>query len=108
MGTTTESVTREEVRPDEETETPAPPPVFTESRENNRPVWTVTRNRPNLRRCQKGQCPRPRKLILRKVRRKLFKNERERLEQRRRFLSSKQSQPEPDTKKDEEVTAYFS
>ena len=35
-----------------------------------------------------GNCPKPRRLILRKVRRKLFLNERERLQQRRKALNN--------------------
>ena len=44
------------------------------------------------------------------MRRKLFRNERERLEQRRRFFSSgkQPSQPEDDTNKEKEVEKYFS
>ena len=34
----------------------------------------------------RGNCPKPRRLILRKVRRKLFQNERDRLQERRKEL----------------------
>ena len=36
----------------------------------------------------RGNCPKPRRLILRKVRRKLFQNERDRLQERRNELRS--------------------
>jgi len=98
-----ESVTESE-KPWEETETPAPAPVFTWTRGNDRPVLTVTRKRPNLKRCHDSQCPRPRKLVLRrrKVRRKLIRDDKERLQQRRRFLSTL-SKPDEVQEEDEVI-----
>merc|ERR1711953_658497 len=97
------SVTESE-KPWEETETPAPAPVFTWTRGNDRPVLTVTRKRPNLKRCRDSQCPRPRKLVLRrrKVRRKLIRDDKERLQQRRRFLSTL-SKPDEVQEEDEVI-----
>jgi len=71
--------------------TTRPPPVtthtFTSDPDNNR-RWNVSRKRPLLRNCMKGgNCPKPRRLILRKVRRKLFQNERDRLQERRKELN---------------------
>jgi len=60
--------------------------TFTSDPENNR-RWNVSRKRPFLRNCARGgNCPKPRRLILRKVRRKLFQNERDRLQERRKQL----------------------
>merc|ERR1711953_972286 len=97
------SVTESE-KPWEETETPAPAPVFTWTRGNDRPVLTVTRKRPNLKRCRDSQCPRPRKLGLRrrKVRTKLIRDDKERLQQRRRFLSTL-SKPDEVQEEDEVI-----
>lgn len=70
------------------TSRPAPTTThtFTSDPENNR-RWNVSRKRPFLRNCARGgNCPKPRRLILRKVRRKLFQNERDRLQERREEL----------------------
>merc|ERR1711881_21082 len=74
LETTKESVTKEMeteetderglTQETQETDTPAPAPIFTRARGNDRQVFTVTRERPNLRRCQQSQCARPRKLVL--------------------------------------------
>jgi len=62
--------------------------TFTSDPQNSR-RWNVSRKRPFLRNCARGgNCPKPRRLILRKVRRKLFQNERDRLQERRNELRS--------------------
>merc|ERR1712243_423809 len=65
-------------------------------------MFTITIERQNLRRCQKSQCARPRKLVLRrrKIRRKLLQDEKERLGQRRRFLSGKPEEDSVDSEDD--------
>jgi len=73
---------------------PPPPAHFFVSDENNERRFNVARPRPNrplIKSCrgsqrEDGRCGRPRRLILRKVRRKLILNEREKLQQRRQEL----------------------
>jgi len=64
--------------------------VFTQSPDDNR-KWTVSRIRPVPKKCgERSNCAKPRRLILRKIRRKLFSNEKERLQQRRLALQKKE------------------
>merc|ERR1711983_402444 len=68
----------------------APTHIFTTDPNDNR-RWTVSRKRPSLRNCtQNGNCPKPRRVILRKKRRKLYTNEKERLQERRNSLLNKE------------------
>merc|ERR1712079_502746 len=86
--TTTSTTTTTTISATTATTEPITTHTFTSDPNDNR-KWTVSRKRPLIRNCaQNGNCPKPRRLILRKVRRKLYLNERERLQQRRKALNN--------------------
>jgi len=85
--------------------TPRPSPVLVEDTREYKPVWTVTRERPQQillktrmrknkeyqqQNCAGRNCQKKRQRVLKKIKRRLIEEEREALEERRNYLNKKE------------------